>query len=201
MSRQQEQPYDIHIKILMLGDSGVGKTSLLLRYAQDEFSPTFISTIGIDFKVRNIIVDDLRAKLQIWDTAGQERFRAITTSYFKGSHAVLLLYDVTDRDSFTNIHKWARQIRDLGDLNTNIVLVGNKADDPDKRNVSEREGTELAKSLGLTWFEVSAKHNRNVSEAFMAVATETKRRLLGETRKAGGVALAGGKGQSGGGCC
>ena len=103
--------YDMHIKLLMLGDTGVGKTCLLLRYAYDSFSPTFITTIGIDFKIKHILLDGLRVKLQIWDTAGQERFRTITVSYFKGAHGIILCYDVTDRDTFENVRHWIEQIK------------------------------------------------------------------------------------------
>lgn len=103
--------YDMHIKLLMLGDTGVGKTCLLLRYAYDSFSPTFITTIGIDFKIKHIHLDGLKVKLQIWDTAGQERFRTITVSYFKGAHGIILCYDVTDRDTFENVRHWIEQIK------------------------------------------------------------------------------------------
>ncbi len=106
-------PYDIQIKLLMIGDSGVGKTCLLLRYANDSFSPTFITTIGIDFKIKNIDIDGTKIKLQIWDTAGQERFRTITTSYFRGAQGILLVYDVTDRDTFTALDKWVAHFREL----------------------------------------------------------------------------------------
>ena len=103
--------FDLQIKLLMIGDSGVGKTCLLLRYANDSFSPTFITTIGIDFKIKQIHLDGKDIKLQIWDTAGQERFRTITTSYFRGAQGILLVYDVTDRGSFENIRNWVSQIQ------------------------------------------------------------------------------------------
>jgi len=105
--------FDMQIKLLMIGDSGVGKTCLLLRYANDSFSPTFITTIGIDFKIKNIELDSKRIKLQIWDTAGQERFRTITTSYFRGAQGILLVYDVTDRGSFNSIRNWVGQIQQV----------------------------------------------------------------------------------------
>ena len=117
-------PYDMQCKLLMIGDSGVGKTCLLLRYANDSFSPTFITTIGIDFKIKNIDVDGKRVKLQIWDTAGQERFRTITTSYFRGAQGILLVYDVTDRRSFESIRNWISQIQQHADVHVNKILVG-----------------------------------------------------------------------------
>ena len=120
--------------------------------------------------------------MQLWDTAGQERFRAITTSYFKGSHAVMLVYDCSDRETFENIGKWTRQIRDHGDLNTNIILIGNKADDDTLRVVSKEEGSKFAEDNNVTFLEVSALLNIGVNEAFERVALETKRRLLGEDK-------------------
>ena len=107
---------------------GVGKTCLLLRYANESFSPTFITTIGIDFKIKNIQVDNKRIKLQIWDTAGQERFRTITTSYFRGAQGILLVYDVTDRHSFIAIKTWSQQIKLHADSEVNKILLGNKCD-------------------------------------------------------------------------
>ena len=118
----------MQIKLLMIGDSGVGKTCLLLRYANDSFSPTFITTIGIDFKIKNVDIDGTRIKLQIWDTAGQERFRTITTSYFRGAQGILLVYDVTDRRSFESIRNWISQIQQHADVHVNKILVGNKCD-------------------------------------------------------------------------
>jgi len=188
----QDQPYDIHIKVLMLGDSGTGKTSLLLRYCDNTFSPSLTSTLGIDFKIKHITVEDLKTKLQIWDTAGQERFRAITTSYFKGSNAVMLVYSVTDRDTFDNINKWCRQIRELGDLNTNILLVGNKCDEKFNRVVSNQEAQEMAKKHNVTYMEVSAKEDKegtSVEDAFTQITLETKRRMLGEIKTTNGINL------------
>merc|ERR1719198_2569339 len=129
----RDDSFDLHIKLLMLGDTGVGKTCLLLRYAYDSFSPTFITTIGIDFKIKHLDLDDVKVKLQIWDTAGQERFRTITVSYFKGAHGIILLYDVTDRETFDSISHWLAQIKEHADEKVNVVLVGNKCDIAEKR--------------------------------------------------------------------
>eukprot|EP00635_Sarcinochrysidales_sp_CCMP3193_P010621 CAMPEP_0118906234 /NCGR_PEP_ID=MMETSP1166-20130328/9965_1 /TAXON_ID=1104430 /ORGANISM="Chrysoreinhardia sp, Strain CCMP3193" /LENGTH=193 /DNA_ID=CAMNT_0006845517 /DNA_START=29 /DNA_END=607 /DNA_ORIENTATION=+ len=169
--------YDLHVKLLMLGDTGVGKTCLLLRYAFDSFSPTFITTIGIDFKIKEVELGGMRVKLQIWDTAGQERFRTITVSYFKGAHGILLVYDVSERDSFENIQHWVHQIRENADERVRLVLVGNKCDRED-RVVSTKEGEDLAKQYGVSFFETSAKENLNVDECYDAIARETKDALL-----------------------
>ena len=119
---------------------GVGKTCLLLRYASESFSPTFITTIGIDFKIKNIQLHGKRIKLQIWDTAGQERFRTITTSYFRGAQGILLVYDVTDRQTFLSIRNWVQQIQMHADVNVNKVLIGNKCDLTDQKVISSEMG-------------------------------------------------------------
>lgn len=172
-----QAPYDMQIKLLMIGDSGVGKTCLLLRYANDSFSPTFITTIGIDFKIKNVDIDGTRIKLQIWDTAGQERFRTITTSYFRGAQGILLVYDVTDRRSFESIRNWVSQIQQHADVHVNKILVGNKCDMTDEKVVSTEEGQALAKEFGIPFAEVSAKANTMVDESFKNLSTAVKERL------------------------
>lgn len=177
----RQQPHDMQIKLLMIGDSGVGKTCLLLRYANDSFSPTFITTIGIDFKIKTITLDEKVIKLQIWDTAGQERFRTITTSYFRGAQGILLVYDVTDRGSFDNIRNWVGQIQQHADVNVNKILIGNKADvDPSQVVVTREEGEKLSSEYNIKFFETSAKNNLNVVEAFEAIARDVKDRRMKE---------------------
>lgn len=172
--------YDMQIKLLMIGDSGVGKTCLLLRYANDSFSPTFITTIGIDFKIKNIEIDDKRVKLQIWDTAGQERFRTITTSYFRGAQGIVLVYDVTDRRSFESIRNWISQIQQHADVHVNKILVGNKCDMLDEKVVSTEEGQKLASEFGMLFFETSAKNDVNVEQSFQSIAKSVKDRLIND---------------------
>lgn len=192
--------FDYQIKLLLIGDTGVGKTCLLLRYVDDRFSSTFITTIGIDFKFKNLMVEGKRVKLQLWDTAGQERFRTITTSYFRGARAVALVYDVTNRESFNNISNWAAQIREhAGDITR--VLIANKADLSSKAKVTTAEGQALAAEGKMLFFECSAKSNLNVDEAFQAVATQAVKDIQSgrlAKRKPSGVDVRGGGG--GGGC-
>ena len=173
-------PYDMQIKLLMIGDSGVGKSCLLLRYANDSFSPTFITTIGIDFKIKNVDIDGTRIKLQIWDTAGQERFRTITTSYFRGAQGILLVYDVTDRRSFESIRNWISQIQQHADVHVNKILVGNKCDMLDEKVVSTEEAAKLAKEFGIEFWECSAKNDINVDDCFMGIARGVKDRLVAD---------------------
>ncbi|RYQ93327.1 hypothetical protein Ahy_B09g099599 [Arachis hypogaea] len=179
--------YDYLIKLLLIGDSGVGKSCLLLRFSDGSFTTSFITTIGayynnlydsIDFKIRTIELDGKRIKLQIWDTAGQERFRTITTAYYRGAMGILLVYDVTDEASFNNIRNWIRNIEQHASDNVNKILVGNKADmDESKRAVPTARGQALADEYGIKFFETSAKTNMNVEEVFFSIARDIKQRL------------------------
>ena len=138
--------------------SGVGKSCLLLRFSDDQFPTSFITTIGIDFKIRTLELEGKRVKLQIWDTAGQERFRTITTAYYRGAMGILLVYDVTDLNSFENIRQWMRNIEQYASDGINKVLVGNKCDmDESKRAVPTSRGQALADEFGIRFFETSAK--------------------------------------------
>ncbi|XP_072986749.1 ras-related protein RABE1c-like [Typha latifolia] len=170
--------YDYLIKLLLIGDSGVGKSCLLLRFSDDTFTTSFITTIGIDFKIRTVDLDGKRVKLQIWDTAGQERFRTITTAYYRGAMGILLVYDVTDESSFNNIRNWIRNIEQHASDNVNKILVGNKADmDESKRAVPTSRGQMLADEYGIKFFETSAKTNLNVEQVFFTIARDIKQRL------------------------
>lgn len=150
----------------------------MLRYANESFSPTFITTIGIDFKIKSINLDGKRVKLQIWDTAGQERFRTITTSYFRGAQGILLVYDVTERQTFLSIRNWVQQIQMHADVNVNKILIGNKADLKENRVVSTEEGEALAREFNIKFFETSARADLNVDAAFEKIAYDVKDRLL-----------------------
>ncbi|CAA7034026.1 unnamed protein product [Microthlaspi erraticum] len=177
--------YDYLIKLLLIGDSGVGKSCLLLRFSDDTFTTSFITTIGIDFKIRTVELDGKRIKLQIWDTAGQERFRTITTAYYRGAMGILLVYDVTDESSFNNIRNWMKNIEQHASDNVNKILVGNKADmDESKRAVPTAKGQALADEYGIKFFETSAKTNLNVESVFLSIAKDIKQRLTETDTKA-----------------
>jgi Ras-related protein Rab-8A len=158
--------YDILVKILVVGDSSVGKSCLLLRYADNNFTDSHCATIGVDFKLKTEQIDGKKTKIQIWDTAGQERFRTITASYYRGAHGILLVYDVTNEASFNSISQWLKDVQQYASEHVSIVLVGNKADLNHKRQVSTEQGKELAKELGLEFFETSAKTSENVNSSF-----------------------------------
>uniref|UniRef100_A0A3Q2D219 small monomeric GTPase n=1 Tax=Cyprinodon variegatus TaxID=28743 RepID=A0A3Q2D219_CYPVA len=159
--------YDIAFKVMLVGDSGVGKTCLLVRFKDGAFlAGSFISTVGIDFR--------------IWDTAGQERFRSVTHAYYRDANALLLLYDVTNRASFDNIRAWLTEIHEYAQQNVVVMLLGNKADSTHDRVVKREEGEKLAKEFGVPFMETSAKSGLNVELAFTAVAKELKHRTMKE---------------------
>ncbi|KAM7015981.1 ras-related protein Rab-8B isoform 1-T1 [Tautogolabrus adspersus] len=156
--------YDYLFKLLLIGDSGVGKTCLLFRFSEDAFNTTFISTIGIDFKIRTVELDGKKIKLQIWDTAGQERFRTITTAYYRGAMGIMLVYDITNEKSFDNIRNWIRNIEEHASSDVERMVLGNKCDMNDKRQVSKERGEKLAIDYGIKFLETSAKSSINVEE-------------------------------------
>ncbi|KAI7814307.1 ras-related protein Rab-8B [Triplophysa rosa] len=181
--------YDYLFKLLLIGDSGVGKTCLLFRFSEDAFNTTFISTIGIDFKIRTIELDGKKIKLQIWDTAGQERFRTITTAYYRGAMGIMLVYDITNEKSFDNIKNWIRNIEEHASSDVERMILGNKCDMNDKRQVSKERGEKLAIDYGIKFLETSAKSSTNVEEAFVTLAKDIMTRLnrkMNENNPSGG---------------
>ena len=166
------QTYDVNMKILMIGDSGVGKSCLVLRFSEDQFASSFITTIGIDFKIKKMEIDGKMVKMTLWDTAGQERFRKITNAYYRGAHGVLLVYDVTDEHSFFNIRQWMNNIAEHANESISKIIVGNKCDMINDRCVSTEKGMELAKEYNVPFYETSAKSDINVSKVFINMAKE-----------------------------
>ncbi|CAH1794637.1 unnamed protein product [Owenia fusiformis] len=173
--------YDFSCKVMLIGDSGVGKTCLLVRFKDGAFlSGSFISTVGIDFRNKVVNVDGTKVKLQIWDTAGQERFRSITRAYYRDAQALLLLYDVTTKASFDNIRAWLAEINEYAQDDVVIMLLGNKSDMTNERVIRREDGERLAKEYGVCFMETSAKTGLNVDLAFMAIARDLKSK---KTRK------------------
>jgi len=169
--------YDYLFKLLLIGDTGVGKSCLLLRFADDTFTRNYISTIGVDFKIRTIELEGKTIKLQIWDTAGQERFRTITSSYYRGAHGIIVVYDVTDMDTFKNVPQWLEEIDRYACENVNKLLVGNKSDMTSKKVVEFSTAKEQADSFKIPFLETSALNATNVEQAFMKMAAEIKERI------------------------
>jgi len=197
--------YDYLFKLLLIGDSGVGKSCLLLRFADDTYTESYISTIGVDFKIRTIELDGKTIKLQIWDTAGQERFRTITSSYYRGAHGIIVVYDVTDEESFNNVKTWLNEINRYANENVNKLLVGNKSDLTSKKVVDHATAKAFADEIGIPFLETSAKSAENVEQAFMRMAQEIKKQMASQpamnkpntVRPGEGRALPSGKS----GCC
>ncbi|KHN40548.1 Ras-related protein RABD2a [Glycine soja] len=171
---------DYLFKLLLIGDSGVGKSCLLLRFADDSYIESYISTIGVDFKIRTVEQDGKTIKLQIWDTAGQERFRTITSSYYRGAHGIIIVYDVTDEESFNNVKQWLSEIDRYASDNVNKLLVGNKCDLEANRAVSYETAKAFADEIGIPFMETSAKDATNVEQAFMAMAASIKDRMASQ---------------------
>ena len=158
---------DLKAKILTLGETTVGKTSILNKFTDNIFSNRQLPTIGIDFKIKNVKIGELNIELKIWDTAGQERYRNMTKQYFKGADGILLIFDLTKRDTFDKIYQWIEQLNDYSTTyDISIVLIGNKKDLPN-REISFEEGKMKAKELNVEYFETSAKTGENINEAFM----------------------------------
>ena len=152
-----DQDYEFIFKVLLLGNSNVGKSSLFLRFVDDIWNDTFVPTIGVDFKIKTLEIDAKKIKMQIWDTAGQERFKNIIASYYRGANGILLIYDVTDKDSFKNLSNWWIEIEKNASKNVLRLLIGNKSDLEDKRVITYNQGKEFADTYGLKFIETSAK--------------------------------------------
>lgn len=189
--------------------SGVGKSCLLLRFADDAFTDSYISTIGVDFRFRTVKIDKKTVKLQIWDTAGQERFRTITSAYYRGADGIIMVYDVTSEESFSHVNDWLSEVNRYASEGTSKLLIGNKSDRSDK-TVTAEEAKAFADNLGIPFLETSAKSAANVEQAFLTMASELiKAREARAAQAAEGDAntvqlragQSSGGGGSGGKCC
>jgi len=190
-----KRDYDYLFKLVLIGDSGVGKSCLLLRFADDNFTDSYISTIGVDFRFRTITIDKKTVKLQIWDTAGQERFRTITSAYYRGADGIIMVYDVTSSESFDHVEEWLSEVDRYANENTSKLLVGNKADLIEEKQVPEETAQRFAEKLGISFLETSAKTSTNVDAAFLTMAKELiKNREKASPSSGGGGGNRSGKG-------
>jgi len=165
------------LKLLIIGESAVGKSSLLMQFADQTFPQTFISTVGIDFKKKVVDIDGETLLLEIWDTAGQERFQSISLAYVRGGQGIILCYDITSLESFHRVHRWYKKIKELCLLHVDIILVGTKLDLESNRKVPVQEAMEFAAEHGMLYLETSAKNNIHVDQAFLALAKIVAKRL------------------------
>uniref|UniRef100_A0A7S4KI91 Uncharacterized protein n=1 Tax=Paramoeba aestuarina TaxID=180227 RepID=A0A7S4KI91_9EUKA len=174
------------LKLLLIGDSGVGKSCLLYRFTNNKFDTSNLSTIGIDFKVRYLMVDDLPVKLELWDTAGQERFRSITNAYYRGADGIAICFDTSNSDSFTNLPLWIDNISRLSDAEkTNSILIGNKIDLQERRLIAKSDAEALARKFNMQYFETSAKSGLGVENAFTTFVTDIVRSKREKARESG----------------
>jgi len=172
MSSRGDDEYDYLFKVVLIGDSGVGKSNLLSRFTRNEFNLESKSTIGVEFATRSIVVDGKRLKAQIWDTAGQERYRAITSAYYRGAVGALIVYDIAKHLTFENVDRWLKELRDHADANTVIMLVGNKSDLRHLRSVTSDEAKLFAERNSIAFIETSALDSTNVETAFCTILTD-----------------------------
>ncbi|CAN6458331.1 unnamed protein product [Victoria cruziana] len=181
MARRLEEEYDYLFKIVLIGDSGVGKSNLLSRFTRNEFCLESKSTIGVEFATRTLQVEGRTVKAQIWDTAGQERYRAITSAYYRGALGALLVYDVTKPTTFENVGRWLKELRDHADSNIVIMLIGNKTDLKHLRAVATEDAHTFSEKEGLSFLETSALEATNVEKAFQTILSEIYRIISKKT--------------------
>uniref|UniRef100_M4ERZ5 Uncharacterized protein n=1 Tax=Brassica campestris TaxID=3711 RepID=M4ERZ5_BRACM len=172
MANRLDNEYDYLFKIVLIGDSGVGKSNILSRFTRNEFCLESKSTIGVEFATRTLQVEGKTVKAQIWDTAGQERYRAITSAYYRGAVGALLVYDITKRQTFENVLRWLHELRDHADSNIVIMMAGNKSDLNHLRSVADEDGRSLAEKEGLSFLETSALEASNIEKAFQTILSE-----------------------------
>ena len=162
---QKEEHIDFKVKIMFIGNSSVGKTSIIKRYSKNIFSTSYISTLGIDFESKNINIDNKTINLQIWDTAGQEKYKVLSKNYYNNSNAFIIVYDITNLESFESVMNWIEQIKENAPENVKSILLGNKSDLEEKRKISEEEGKNLAKKININFYETSAQNGANIEKA------------------------------------
>ena len=172
MNSQNPSGYDMIFKVVLIGDTSVGKTNILSKYLTNDFDPDSKATVGVEFGTKNFKIEDNIVKVQIWDTAGQERYRSITNAYYKGAKGSLLVYDITNPKTFESIDRWLSDLKVNGDENISVVLVGNKSDLESDRKVSTQQGKEKAEFYKLAFLETSALNGNNIEKAFSELITD-----------------------------
>ena len=172
--------YDYLFKLIIVGDTNVGKTNIMSKYIKDQFNITSKSTIGVEFGTKILEIDNKKVKAQIWDTAGQERYKSITSAYYKGAKGAFIVYDITNKSTFESVDKWIKDLNSYGDKNLTMLLIGNKSDLEDKRIINKEVGEEKAKSFELGFIETSAYNGDNIDQAFDIMLKEVLKRYIVE---------------------
>ena len=162
----KKESYDLLFKLILIGDSCVGKSNILSKYLKNEFDPNSRATVGVEFGTKNILINNKKIKIQIWDTAGEERYRSITSAYYKGAKGAFIVYDITRKTTFDNIDKWISDLKLNGDENICIIILGNKSDLNEKRQVQEKDGIQKAEMFKTAFLETSALNGDNITKAF-----------------------------------
>ena len=162
----EKESYEFLFKLILIGDSSVGKSNILLQYLKGRFDANSKATVGVEFGTKNIEINNKKIKIQIWDTAGQERYRSITSAYYRGAKGAFIVYDITRKETFDNIDKWVADLKNNGDDNISIVLIGNKSDLDERREVSKEEGVQKSEEFKTAFMETSALNGDNIDKAF-----------------------------------
>ena len=178
----EEDGYDILFKIILVGYTSVGKTNIINKYIKNEFQENFNATIGVEFSHKKFTVDNHKIKAQIWDTAGQERYKAITRAYYKGAKGAFIVYDITRKESFDNVDKWRNELTNSCNKEVSIMLIGNKCDLEDQRQITKEQGEEKAKSFGFSFLETSAFSGENLEKGFEMLIQEIYQKVKIEQR-------------------
>ena len=189
----EEDIYEMMFKVVLVGDSFVGKTNIMSKYLKNEFHEDSKATVGVEFGSRQFNIEGHVVKAQIWDTAGQERYKAITSAYYKGAKGAFIVYDITRKESFENVTKWAEQLKSTADKNLTIIIVGNKTDLEDQRQVTSEEGQNKANSLESAFIETSAASGSNLDKAFEMMINEVYQKCHEEMLAEGDVEIEGGE--------
>ena len=172
--------YDFLFKLIIVGDSNVGKTNIMSKYIHNQFNQHSKSTIGVEFGTKIVNIDNKKIKAQIWDTAGQERYKSITSAYYKGAKGALIVYDITNKFSFDSVDKWVQDLNSYGDKTITLLLVGNKSDLEEKRQITKENGEEKAKNFNLGFIETSACSGDNIDQAFVIMLKEVLKKYIDE---------------------
>ena len=164
--------YELMVKVVIVGDSGVGKTNIMSKYLKNEFHEDSKATVGVEFGSKQFNIQGHQVKAQIWDTAGQERYKAITSAYYKGAKGAFIVYDISRKNTFDSISRWVSDITATADKKITLILIGNKSDLEDQRQVTKEQGEEKAKEFGLAFLETSASSGDNLEKAFSLMINE-----------------------------
>ena len=178
---EEEEEYEMMVKVILIGDSSVGKTNIMSKYLKNQFNENSKATVGVEFGAKIFKINNRNIKAQIWDTAGQEKYKAITGAYYKGSKGAFVVYDITRKETLYSVDKWINDLKVSGDPKINILLIGNKSDLEDKREVFKEQGEEKAKSFGCAFLETSALSGDNIEQAFELMISDIIKKYGNET--------------------